>query len=168
MVTQEMDQKHIGLQREAWGPRFWRVLHTLAERSGKQTTELQNNDEADAWTNLLRAQAFVMPCDLCKQHYLSWIVSYKINPLRSLLGEDRRVYLRLWLWGCHDNVNRMNGKISPAVSGLQEMYSRHIIEKDIKDLETMFRVATEKQILMAADISRWKNALTRLRLMYSL
>lgn len=163
-----MEQKHIGLQREAWGPRFWRVLHTLVEYSGWQTTDLQSNDEADAWTNLLRAQAFVMPCELCKQHYLSWIASYKITPLRSLLREDRRVYLRLWLWGCHDNVNRMNGKTSPEVSDLQQKYKSQRIDRDIKDLESMFRVGIEKQVLLAADISRWKNALTRLRLMYGL
>jgi hypothetical protein len=163
-----MEQKHIGLQREAWGPRFWRILHTLAERSGKQTTDLESNEEADSWTNLLRAQAFVMPCDLCKQHYLAWIVNYKINPLRGLLGEDRRLYLRLWLWACHDNVNRINGKQSPSVSELQDKFGRHAIERDVLDLDKMFRIAIEKQSLMAADISRWKNALTRLRLMYSL
>jgi hypothetical protein len=161
-----MEHKHIGLQREAWGPRFWRVLHTLAEYSGRQITELQSNDEADAWTNLLRAQAFVMPCDLCKQHYLSWIVNYKINPLRDVAGETRRVYLRLWLWGCHDNVNRMNGKQSPSVAELELRYGKQQIQKDISELETMFRVAMDKQALLPADISRWKNALIKLRYIY--
>jgi hypothetical protein len=156
------------MQREAWGPRFWRVLHTLAEYSGAHRSELEQNDEADAWNILLRAQAFVMPCELCKQHYLSWIANYKINPLRDVKLEERRMYLRLWLWGCHDNVNHMNGKKSPSVGELPVRYSRQLIQNDIAELETMFRMAIEKQSLGSADISRWKNAIGRLRRMYSI
>jgi bisphosphoglycerate-dependent phosphoglycerate mutase len=103
--------KPIGLLREAWGPRFWKVLHVLAEHSGNQINQITSNDEVDAWILLLKTQAFVMPCALCKQHYLEWYGQQKLDGLKEYVGEKRRDWLRKWLWGCHKRVNEMNQNI---------------------------------------------------------
>ena len=76
--------KQIGLQREAWGPRFWTILHTLAECSGKQNTLIQSNDEADAWIGLIRALPGALPCALCRQHFREWLVQRRMDHLRTI------------------------------------------------------------------------------------
>lgn len=154
------------LSREVWGPRFWKVLHTLAECSGSQPGLIQQNDEADAWTILLKAQRFAMPCTLCRDHYSSWIVGHKLVDLRVLVGEGRRSWIRSWLWGCHSNVNTSNEKGSPDLDDLQYLYPRQSVEKEVQSLYGMFYLALEKRKLKAEDISRWKLALGRLRAMY--
>ncbi len=162
------DVLQIGLTREAWGPRFWTLLHTMAECSGKQTTLVQSNDEADAWSLLLRAQAFVMPCALCKQHFIEF---YKLKPLgnlRGLDGEARRIRVRTWLWECHKRVNEMNEKPTPLLEDLPTLYPKQSMQKRVEELIGMFQLAHTKQQLKPDDTNRWKLQLARLRILYGI
>jgi hypothetical protein len=158
----------IGLSRESWGPRFWKILHTFAECSGSYTNTILQNDEADAWNILLKAQQFVMPCILCKGHYANWIVAHKFSKLRAIVGEERRAFLRSWVWGCHNAVNITNEKPSPDLDTMPVLYPKQGIEKEIKELYSMFQLGLDKRQLKLEDIHRWKTVVARLRSMYSI
>lgn len=160
--------KQIGLLREAWGPRFWKILHVLAEHSGNQTNQILSNDEVDGWMLLLKYQSLVMPCALCKQHYLEWIKQQKLDGLKELVGEQRRDWIRKWLWGCHKRVNEMNEKETPALETLRDMYKKQTIEKEYKELLTMFQAAFNQQQLKSEDVNRWKTGFLRLKSLYGL
>jgi hypothetical protein len=160
--------KPIGLMREAWGPRFWKILHVLAEHSGNQNNQITSNDEVDCWILLLKSQAFVMPCALCKQHYLEWIKQQKFDGLKEFVGEQRRDWIRKWLWECHKRVNEMNQKETPPLETLRDMYNKQTIEKEYKELVTMFQAAFNQQKLKSEDVNRWKSAFSRLRSMYGI
>ena len=156
----------MSLLREWWGPRFWKILHTMAECSGTMTSIIMANDEADLWTILLKGQAFVMSCALCKEHYLSW---YKLNrpvDLRSLKGADRKAYLRRWLLSCHNNVNTQSQKEAFLEENLSETYKKSSLSEPIKDIYEMFRMALERSQLKLEDVNRWKNSVVKLRMMY--
>ncbi len=155
------------LQRGYWGPLFWNVLHTLAECSGQFTNTIEEADEMECWKILLRLQASVMPCPLCKQHYLEYYMDNKINNLTDRKGVARRQFLREWLWKCHDRVNEMYNKQSPLLIECASLYKKKSIEKDIKQIYIMFENALLKQQLHLEDISRWKNTVSKLRKMYS-
>jgi hypothetical protein len=165
-MAKEVNQ--IGLTREAWGPRFWTLLHTMAECAGKQTTLIQSNDEADAWSMLLRAQAFVMPCALCKQHFLEFHKLKPLGNLRVLQGEARRTWLRTWLWECHGRVNELNAKSNPLLGDLPTLYSKQSMQKRVDELVGMFQLAHSKQQLKPEDTNRWKLQLARLRILYGI
>lgn len=158
----------IGLAREAWGPLFWKVLHTLAEGSGQQRDSVSISDEAELWIHLLKAQAQVMPCATCKQHFLEWHLTHKIDTVKDIYGEERRVWIRGWLWGCHTRVNEIHKKGSPRLEDLPELYPRCSIEKEVDDLDSMFRLGIEKRQLAPEYTKRWKLVLARLRAMYGL
>lgn len=162
------DVVQIGLSREAWGPRFWTILHTMAELSGNQKDLIMSNDEADAWIILLKVQPFVMPCALCKQHFLEYLKISRPDKLRSLLGEERRVWLRQWIWNCHDRVNKMNAKESPDISTISTLYPKKSIEKQVRELYVMFQLACTMQQLKLEEVSKWKNALAKLRIIYGI
>lgn len=155
--------KQIGLQREAWGPRFWTILHRLAERSGYQEGLILNNDEADAWIVMLKAQAFVMPCLLCKQHYQEWMSGHRFERVRQLLGDERRAFLRQWLWGCHNRVNTLNQKSEFPLEACADVYKKASIQKEVNELYEMFKLAMTRQALKPEDVARWKQVLVRLR-----
>jgi hypothetical protein len=163
-----LEVKQIGLSREAWGPRFWKILHTLTEQCGNQINQIMSNDEADTWIILLKTQAFVMPCALCKQHFLEWIHARRPETLRTLVGKARRDWLRTWLWGCHDRVNAMNQKKSPDIGVLPELYRKQSIEKPTKELFGMFQHAMSAQQLKSEDVAKWKKSLAMLRTIYGI
>jgi hypothetical protein len=160
--------KQIGLQREAWGPRFWTILHTFAECSGSQSTQIQSNDEADAWICLVRALPFALPCALCRQHFKEWTTHKRLDHLRTITHEARRAFLREWVWGCHDRVNQMTEKTSPALETCAGLYPRRSIEKEVQELAGMFRLALDMRQLKPEDVTRWKQMLARLRVIYGI
>jgi hypothetical protein len=163
-----LEIKQIGLTREAWGPRFWKILHTLTEQSGNQTNQILSNDEADAWILLLKAQPFVMPCALCKQHFLEWLHARRPETIRTLVSGNRKDWIRNWLWGCHDRVNSMNQKKSPDIATLPEVYRRQSIEKPVRELFGMFQQAMMLQQLKPEDVAKWKKSLAMLRTLYGI
>jgi hypothetical protein len=158
----------MSLLREWWGPRFWKVLHTLAECSGNVGPLIIANDEADLWNILLKGQAFVMSCALCKSHYVSWYTNHKPVDLRTLNGEDRRAYLRRWLLACHNNVNNQKQKEIFPEERLSEVYKKESISEVVKDIYEMFRMALERSQLKLEDVNRWKNSVIKLRMLYGL
>lgn len=155
----------VSLQRGSWGPRFWRILHTLAETSGNQSQLILRNDEADAWILLLKLQQFVMPCALCKEHYKQWRASHRTEHLRTLNGLERKEFLRAWLWGCHNRVNAMNEKPQIDLESLPDLYPKQSIQKEFMELNTMFQLAITRQTLKYEDVKMWKNVLQRLRIL---
>jgi hypothetical protein len=168
MASTPKTEMAVSLARDQWGPKFWEILHTMAELTGNQVSQIENNDEADAWIILLRSQAFTMPCALCKQHYLEWQKNHPFSHLRKLLGKDRRDFLRKWLWGCHDRVNQMNMKKSPEVDELPALFPKRSIGQFIKEIYAMFQLALNQQQLKPEDITRWKQVVSRLRMMYGI
>lgn len=155
----------LGLQREEWGPRFWLILHTLAECSGHQINKVLQNDEADAWIVLLKAQAHVMPCKLCKQHFIEWLHGHRVDGLRTLQGDARREFLRGWLWGCHDNVNTMNHKLGPRLEECKELYPKRNLQQPLTELQSMFSLACNKRLIELEAVQAWKKSCQRLRLL---
>jgi len=162
------DSNAIGLSREAWGPRFWKLFHTLAECSGIELDPLTAKDELDAWIVLLKVQYHVMPCKLCKEHYKQWYSVNPIDQIRSFSGLDRKKEIRNWLWGCHSAVNFSNGKPVPPLDTLPLLYQKQSVEKEVSELNTMFQLAMSRHILKLEDITRWRIVVKRLRGIYGL
>jgi hypothetical protein len=130
------------------------------------TVLITANDEADLWSILLKAQAFVMPCALCRSHYVSWYANHRPVDLRSLNGADRKAYLRRWLMACHNNVNNQTQKECFLEERLSEIYKKESIAEVVRDIYDMFRVALERSQLKLEDVNRWRNSLTKLRMLY--
>ena len=150
-----MAGEQASLKREWWGPRFWHILHTLAEASGGMTSQILSNDEADAWKLLLKAQTFVMPCAVCTKHFTEWKLMNRIPDLRNLQGLERRKWFRHWLWGCHNRVNEMTQKEGPLEDILPELYKKE-------------RLGIQQGTLKYEDTLLWRNAIGKLRSLYGI
>lgn len=156
------------LDRSYWGPRFWKVLHTLAQCSGNLQNPTMRNDEADLWKMLLKTQSFVMPCALCKQHYLEYKLNVPLLELRNLSNPDRKYFLTNWLWKCHSNVNTQAQKESPPEETLSDLYPLQSIRNEVNELILMFNLALQRSQLQREDTQRWKTCLARLQILYGL
>jgi hypothetical protein len=157
------------LSRASWGPRFWKILHTLAECVGFEKDIITENDEAEAWILLLSTQPLVMPCRICKTHLSEYIRSHRIDSLRAVRGIHRYTWLQNYLYKLHEHVNRLTGVSSTVTKEqLPELYPREKQTEAVAACQRMFQMAFDRQLLKPEDVHRWKAALVRLRTMYSI
>jgi len=75
-----------------WGPRIWRILHCLAEISDRR-------DCAAGWRPVLLETAQMLPCDLCREHFIGAIRSLRLPGPET--GKSPREAVRHMLWGTH-------------------------------------------------------------------
>jgi hypothetical protein len=72
-----------------WGPRIWRILHSLAEVSDRAGC-------GPAWRGVLRATVEVLPCEICRRHFAAAAAGIAL----PVLG-DCRERIRHGLWVAH-------------------------------------------------------------------
>jgi hypothetical protein len=110
--------------KEWWGPRIWRILHSLAELSDR-------SDCMFLWKGVLRHTADILPCELCRTHFHARIPSYHASiALQRDLVRER---IRDFLWSSHQSVNEQHAKTGiPREKlvdeyGVREGYTRNDI-----------------------------------------
>lgn len=85
-----------------WGPRVWRIFHTLAEYSDRR-------DVSHLWLNLMRITAQTMPCAKCRTHlaeYLRTHTMFRSSP--TLSPKDIQSNIKRDLYVLHNAVNARN------------------------------------------------------------
>lgn len=87
-MSDEGDGVGVG-HRKWWGPRIWRILHSLAEVSDRA-------DCAPAWRVALATTASMLPCALCRGHFQG-----HIRRILLPVGRIPRETLRHHLWAAH-------------------------------------------------------------------
>lgn len=105
---------------EEWGPRLWLVLHTLAERAGKQDSIITRSDEQRAWPLFLKELPSIIPCPQCKEHCQEYL---KTTPFQ--LPNDYyewRNYIPNYFYVFHESLNRRLGKPSFPKEDLSKTY----------------------------------------------
>lgn len=104
-------------QNHIWGPNFWMILHSAAERIGSQTLRRLPNEEARIWNGLLMSLRFSLPCPICKKHYTEFLGAH---PLPQIKREE----IRWWLYLLHCQINDRTGKQTTiTIEKIPEIYS---------------------------------------------
>lgn len=155
------------LKREWFGPRFWKILHSLAEKSGVISDPVLQLDEQEAWILLIQSIPGCMPCLQCRKHFLEWIRLHPFSGVRNKKGTERREFIRSWLYNLHSNVNQRSQKeISINLEDCNRLYTAVIIEDSVKELSEMFRIGLLHSRVNHEDVEKWKRTLIRLRILY--
>lgn len=146
--------------KEVWGPPLWRLLHSLAERLGRQTIPLLATDEKRAWVNLLKAVGQVMPCLACRNHFREWSGR---RPAERAVVRD---LAREWLWSLHNEVNRERNVTGPALELLPDLYGRRTSQElndDYKKLLECFQTAVQQRMVPPEAFMTFKMRIVTLR-----
>lgn len=149
---------------ERWGPPLWRILHTLAERLGRQTVRLLETDERRVWVNLLKSIQLMMPCAKCRVHYKDWRLKHPVE--RFITSYDLRIDARLWLWSLHEEVNRGKGCLGPALEELPGLYGGRTgqeIQEDIRLLNEALQQAILERLIPPEAVQAFRNCLSMVR-----
>jgi len=93
-----------------WGPLFWKILHGLAQLSGKQENLDLQNDERRIWVHLLTQLQFTLPCDICRNHYAVWLEEHPIDVLNTMPYSELGLWIQTNLWELHNVINQGNNR----------------------------------------------------------
>ena len=150
-----------------WGPHLWRILHWLAEQVGNQKSKILQGDEINAWKKLFRIVANIVPCAMCKGHYLEYLkANIDVEKIGFVEGDERREFIRRWLWELHEDVNKRREVQGIPFDSLSEICGSidFIVERDAL-YEALMR-ALRKNIVTRDNITQFKTAINTLFGMY--
>ncbi len=89
-----------------WGPAFWTVLHSWAERLGTSRDPYAEMEVTTHWARFIRWLPEVLPCVVCQEH-----ARLQRRPnFMGLKAGDLYSAARNWLYNFHNEVNGRLGK----------------------------------------------------------
>ena len=100
---------------EVWGPFFWHTIHIAALGYSQEP----NYSEKKAMKEFLESLKTIIPCPICRNHYISHLAKTPLGP--SL---DSRKDLFRWTIDLHNEVNKMLGKRSYTETEVLQYYTR--------------------------------------------
>ena len=98
-----------------WGPFFWHTIHIAALGYSQEP----NYSEKKAMKDFFESLQIIIPCPICRTHYISHLAKLPIGP--SL---DSRKDLFRWTINLHNDVNTMLGKRSFTETEVLQYYAR--------------------------------------------
>ena len=146
-----------------WGPPLWRLLHTFAERLGRQTNYIGVQDERRSWIVFVRSVESVMPCAKCREHFQRWKRSHPLEQANSLAGEQLRIWATDWLYSLHDEVNKEKDIASPTREEVTAVYTPRTSRDqhdDIRILYELLQRASHYRLIDPAYILPFKTHLS--------
>ena len=149
-----------------WGPRVWRLFHTLAEVSNRR-------DVLGMWHMVLAATADSMPCAQCRTHFSAYLRTHPVTFVKRgilLTGAQTRDKIRGELWKFHNVVNKSTGKEEASIDILLEQYGAKTrnellleAQRLVNEIKGLWEPLLYKQISPKA-LHEWKRALHTLLL----
>jgi len=116
-----------------WGPSLWTYLHLL---SISYPDKPKDNDKEE-FKNLIKYIGLTLPCDICKNHYFSFMTEKKVeNGLKN-----KQNFMELF-WQLHNNVNKLNDKELIDFNSFLEKYDK-IIKYDENKHFNIFKYKKE-------------------------
>lgn len=137
-----------------WGPRIWRILHSLAEINDR-------TDVGPAWRQALLLTAEVLPCAVCRAHFR--------NHVRSIgfpVGVSSYATLRRLFWTIH--AGTISGAepfpeerlVTEYGGGREEIVAR--VTQLLSEVVTMFQERHVLDQVHAANLNPWHRAMLQL------
>jgi hypothetical protein len=107
-------------QNEEWGPLLWLILHTLAEKAGKQGNLITKGDEVRAWPLFVKTLGPIIPCPYCRDHFQEYLQAHPFElPMDYTMW---KFYVPMYFYMLHEAVNKRLGKPSFPATDLSITY----------------------------------------------
>ncbi len=146
-----------------WGPSLWTFLHGLAEKLGRQTSEIMASDEAREMTLVLRGIEYVMPCEKCRSHYHAYLKKNPIDEFPQKRGEYLRQAVRMWLWRLHEAVNERNGVSPFPVEQLTPTYQTAAVSDAFSTFSAVVNRAVANGLVVSEHVKSFRRHVSFLR-----
>lgn len=146
-----------------WGPYLWTILHTSAEKLGRQTNEIMASDEAREMVLVLKSVEFIMPCEKCRKHYHEYLKKNPVDEFAHRRGEILRQAVRQWIWKLHETVNERNGVAAFPIEELTPTYQNASIADPYTKLKVVLYKAIPDGLIASEPFKSFQRHLSLLR-----
>ena len=133
-----------------WGPVFWKLLHGMAERSGKNNRPEDQEDEKKLWINLLNDLEKVIICVDCREHFQSYKTSNPVELPEKY--KDFHQYIKRWIYNLHEEVNARLGKPSFAYENIQKTED---LRRTLKVLSVVIQKGMHSSAVTILSWQKW-------------
>lgn len=149
-------------QNEEWGPLIWLILHTLAEKAGRQESMITRGDEIRAWPLFVKTLAPVIPCPYCRDHFKEYLQAHPFElPMDYYEWKNS---IPLYFYSLHESVNARLGKPSFPFGDLPSTYKDSSrIKPTLDRLEKILQRAISMGGVSLLDWKAWLKQLNMLR-----
>jgi hypothetical protein len=147
-----------------WGPVFWKLLHGLAEKAGSAPLPGLQGDETRAWKSLLTGLQKTLPCETCREHLASYVISHPITIPDNYSG--LRGFVRQWVFDLHNDVNTRLGKPVFDIGLLSVTYGGIPLRETYKILEVLVKRSIMGTALPLLSWNNWTKSAKTLFGMY--
>jgi len=141
-----------------WGPSMWKIIHITSLSVGKQTVPMLQQDEIHALKQFIKQLGLLIPCKLCRTHYLDYSRTHKINYKYTEVKESVAYYF----WNLHSEINTTNGKPNIEFNELEMYYPKNDISMLMKDFNTLFKKYILQRIVCADNYNNFVKSFIRL------
>ena len=146
-----------------WGPRVWKLLHTLAERVGMSGRAIADSDAGNALNYIIQRLPEVLPCSECSTHAATYLLANKFNA-SGRIGKDLQSYVRDYLFAFHNTVRERKGQTPFTMEEYTGLYKEYT-QLDSNELRDTLRRAVFYRIIRSELHMNWAIALHKLKLM---
>ena len=143
-----------------WGPVLWKILHSLAEYTGKIIIPLFQKEELFAWTYIITNLYQIIPCADCREHYKKWLKDHPITQLKNKTYIEQQYWIRYYFWSLHDSVNIRIGSDTVPFDVIPTLYKSVNIINSVKQYELIIQPTFQ---LTELSLTAWKNWLNHFR-----
>ena len=145
----------VGVNNKSWwGPRIWRILHSLAEINDRM-------DTGPAWRQALSLTAEVLPCAMCREHFRT-----HVRRMTFPIGVSNYGILRRTLWTIHTAT--VTGKepfpeerLATDYGGAREEIVTRVTHL-LSEVVTAFQMYGVLDRLHVANLAPWNRAVRQL------
>ena len=131
-----------------WGPAFWTILHTWAERLDENRDPHTDSEISIHWGRFIRWLPEVLPCVVCQEH-----ARLQRRPnFMTLKGSSLHVVARDWLYNFH---NEVNGRLAKGGRPFTILDLSSYKSRDLKD--TYYLLLENIRQGVAANIVRYES-----------
>jgi FAD-linked sulfhydryl oxidase len=107
--------KEIGkMDTKIWGPSFWQSLHLLSLAYPEAPSQV----DMDSHKQFLYSLARVLPCPICRQHFLSYLSEVDLD----IILKNKDSFVR-FIFSVHNDVNKRLDKPQWTYEQFYEYYS---------------------------------------------
>ena len=145
-----------------WGSILWKILHTCCENLGKHSKQILQNDEIMYFNILQRKLANILPCKVCKLHYLQYMKNIKDN----VIYNDFKTYGKQYYYNLHKEINEEKLTESIEYDNLKNIYG--IIKYNdmnifVKELNNLYLKYLMLRYVNINDYKEFQRCLSKLR-----
>jgi len=143
-----------------WGPILWTILHGMAEKSGKS---IINADEVREWQKFIRLTGEMLPCDICRQHYIAYFKENPTSILSTIPFTQLHETIKKWFWTLHNDVNIRNNKPIFTYDDLETRYGSVDLTDQLYRLTPVIKTAIQLSGVPYMKWTAWISSFKMLR-----